>query len=71
MNGTKIPDDLERRLDEVDGNPEATRALGVEVAADLITTLRDEGVPGLHLYALNRADSILAIDELVGLSAHR
>jgi methylenetetrahydrofolate reductase (NADPH) len=71
MNGTKIPDALQRRLDEVDGNPEATRALGVEVAADLIAKLRDEGVPGLHLYPLNRADSILAIDELVGLSLHR
>jgi methylenetetrahydrofolate reductase (NADPH) len=71
MNGTKIPDELQRRLDEVDGNPEATRALGVEVAADLISKLRDEGVPGLHLYPLNRVDSILAIDELVGLSVHR
>lgn len=71
MNSTRIPDELQRRLEEVDGNPEATRALGVEVAADLILRLRDAGVPGLHLYAMNRADSILAIDRLVGLSAHR
>lgn len=71
MNSTQIPDELQRRLDEVDGNPEATRALGVEVAAELIVKLREAGVPGLHLYAMNRADSILAIDRLVDLSAHR
>lgn len=71
MNCTQIPNGLQRRLDEVDGNPEATRELGVEVAADLIVKLREAGVPGLHLYALNRADSILAIDRLVDLSAHR
>ena len=67
MNGTHIPEALDRRLDAVDGDPVATRALGVEIAAEQCARLRDEGVPGLHLYALNRVDSILAIHEAIGL----
>ena len=68
MNGTHIPGELDRRLVAVDGDPAATRALGVEVAAEQCALLRAEGAPGLHLYALNRADSILAIHEAIGLT---
>ena len=58
MNGTEIPDALQARMDEVDGDPEATRKLGVSVATELVAELLDEDVPGIHLYALNRAESI-------------
>ncbi len=58
MNGTRIPDALQERMDAVDGDPEGTRKLGVEVASELSARLLEEGVPGLHLYALNRSDSI-------------
>lgn len=71
MNGSHIPDELQRRLDEVDGDAEATRRLGVEEAASQIEVLRREGVAGLHLYALNRPDSIQDLDALVGLRRHR
>jgi methylenetetrahydrofolate reductase (NADPH) len=57
------------RLDEVDGDPDAVRALGVEVATELCAQLLDHGVPGLHLYALNRAGSIKAIHAQLDLSA--
>ena len=67
MNGSKIPDALEARLDEVDGDPEATRKLGVAVAADLVESLLEVGVPGVHLYALNRAQSIQEIYGALGL----
>lgn len=67
MNGTHIPDDLQRRLDAVDGDPEAVRLLGVEVAASQCEKLRALGAPGLHLYALNRADSIFDIHERISL----
>ena len=69
INGTHIPDALQARLDEVDGDPEAVRALGVEVATELCAELLDHGVPGLHLYALNRAGSIKAIHAQLDLSA--
>ncbi|MCB0989028.1 MAG: methylenetetrahydrofolate reductase, partial [Acidimicrobiales bacterium] len=39
MNNTAIPTWLEERLDAVDGDPEATRKLGVEVATDLVASL--------------------------------
>lgn len=58
MNATHIPDDLQVRLDEVDGDPEAVRRLGVEVATRLCQELLGLGVPGLHLYALNRSESV-------------
>ena len=58
MNSTEIPDWLEERLDAVDGDAEATRQLGVEVATELVAELLDAGVPGVHLYTMNRATSI-------------
>ncbi len=58
MNGTSIPDDLARRMDAVADDPEATRALGVEVATELVDALLADGVPGIHLYAMNRSASI-------------
>ena len=67
MNGTAIPPWLSDRLDAVDGDAEATRQLGVEVAAEQVAELLELGVPGIHLYALNRAQSIQDIYDRLGL----
>jgi methylenetetrahydrofolate reductase (NADPH) len=67
MNNTEIPAWLQERLDEVDGDGEATRRLGVEVATGLVADLLEIGVPGVHLYALNRARSIEEIYANLGL----
>ncbi|HEX2577477.1 MAG TPA: methylenetetrahydrofolate reductase [Aquihabitans sp.] len=67
MNGTEIPAWLQERLDAVDGDPEATRRLGVEVASGLVAELLEVGAPGVHLYALNRANSIQEIYDHLGL----
>ncbi len=69
VNGTHIPDELQERLDAVDGDAAAVRALGVEVAARLCAELVEVGVPGLHLYALNRADSIREIHAQLDLGS--
>lgn len=69
MNGTEIPDALQRRMDAVDGDPEATRQLGVEVAVELSTELIEQGVPGLHLYTMNRAASVREVTDRLGLRA--
>ena len=69
MNNTAIPTWLEERLDAVDGDPEATRKLGVEVATDLVASLLELGVPGIHLYAMNRAQSITEIYDNLGIKA--
>ncbi|HWJ97876.1 MAG TPA: methylenetetrahydrofolate reductase [Acidimicrobiales bacterium] len=67
MNNTDIPAWLQERMDEVDGDAEATRRLGVEVATGLIEQLLEVGVPGIHLYAMNRAQSIQEIYDNLGL----
>jgi len=53
MNGTTIPDELQRRLDEAAGEPRRVRELAVEVCTPLIGELLDGGAPGVHLYTLN------------------
>lgn len=67
MNNATIPAALQERMDAVDGNAEATRRLGAQVAGELVAQLLDIGVPGVHLYAMNRAQSIQEIYDNLGL----
>ncbi len=67
MNGSAIPAALEARLDRVDGDKEATRALGVEVASEVGGALLEAGVPGMHLYTMNRAASVRQVCANLGL----
>lgn len=67
MNGSAIPADLDRDLGAVDGDAEATRALGVEVASELAARLLEAGAPGLHLYTMNRARSVREVCANVGV----
>lgn len=55
VNGTWFPPELEAELDRVDGDDDATYALGVRWATDQCRELLDRGVPGIHLYTLNRS----------------
>jgi methylenetetrahydrofolate reductase (NADPH) len=66
--GAKLPTDLSRRLDFFADDDEAVRQLGVEVCTDLCRGLLDHGVPGLHLYCLNRAASCREILQNLGLA---
>jgi methylenetetrahydrofolate reductase (NADPH) len=67
MNGTAIPARLDDELESVDGDSDATKALGVEVAVEQAERLVREGVAGIHLYALNKAESVRAIVAALGL----
>lgn len=67
VNNAEIPSALQERMDIVDGDAEATRRLGVEVASGLIAELLEIGVPGVHIYAMNRASSIQEIYANLGL----
>ncbi len=67
MNGSVLPTALEPQLEAVDGDKEATRRLGVEVASTLAARLVAEGVPGVHLYTMNRATSVREVCANVGL----
>jgi methylenetetrahydrofolate reductase (NADPH) len=55
MNGTSFPAELDRELERVDGDDEATYALGVRWATQQCRELLDRGVPGIHFYTLNRS----------------
>ncbi|MFK7898484.1 MAG: methylenetetrahydrofolate reductase [NAD(P)H] [Myxococcota bacterium] len=55
MNGACIPPELEAELDRVDGDTDATYALGVRWAKAQCEELLDRGVGGIHFYTLNRS----------------
>jgi methylenetetrahydrofolate reductase (NADPH) len=67
MNGAEWPSWLADRFDAVGDDEEAVRAIGVDVATDIGSRLLAEGVPGLHLYTLNRSRSILEVWANLGL----
>ncbi|HKK52269.1 MAG TPA: methylenetetrahydrofolate reductase [NAD(P)H] [Myxococcota bacterium] len=55
MNGTCFPEELEKELQRVDGDDEATYALGVRWARAQCEELLERGVPGIHFYTLNKS----------------
>ena len=67
MNGSVIPEPLLERLLAADGQPEEVRKIGVETATELCAALLAEDAPGLHLYALNRSESVKEIHANLGL----
>lgn len=68
MNGSALPAELVERLERADGDPAAVAAVGVDVASDLVGELLALGVPGVHLYALNRSSSVRGIYARLGRS---
>ena len=67
--GAAFPAHLAARFEALADDPEAVRALGVELAVDLCQRLLDEGVPGLHFYTLNRSTATREIARALDLNA--
>ena len=63
MSGAAFPAWLADRLNAVADDPEAVRAVGVEVATDLCRQLLAGGAPGIHFYTLNRSTATREIYE--------
>jgi methylenetetrahydrofolate reductase (NADPH) len=71
LSGAEFPPKLAERLLAVENDPEAVRAIGVEVASDLSQRLLDQEAPGLHFYTLNRSTATREIYESLGLASRR
>ena len=64
-----IPDELRGAMEELGGDVEAERLLGIAFAARQCDELLAAGAPGIHFYALNRAAETRAV--LAALRASR
>ncbi|MEC8653355.1 MAG: methylenetetrahydrofolate reductase [NAD(P)H] [Planctomycetota bacterium] len=67
MCGSRIPQELYRRLRIVAADPAAVVATGVQWAVDQGRELLEAGAPGLHFYTLNRSSATLAVHAALGL----
>ncbi len=66
--GAKLPDPIRHKLEAFASDDESVRKLGVEVCTAMCRKLLDHGVPGLHLYCLNRHASCTEILHNLGLA---
>ena len=67
MNGSVIPPALLERLSAAEDQPDEVAKIGIEVATELGAALLAEDAPGLHLYALNRTESVKQVYANLGL----
>src|SRR5215207_8349525 len=65
----EIPLWLKKRMEAYGDDAESQRQLGIEFVTDLCQRLLDAGAPGLHFYALNRAEPTSTIWSNLGLPA--
>lgn len=61
MCGAKIPHPLLTGIEQIESNPEAVYATGVEYAVNQCRDLLASGVDGLHFYTLNRSKATVEI----------
>lgn len=57
LGGTEIPADLREKFAMVQGDSDAVKSLGIEIATDLCNKLLDAGAPGLHFYTMNSSSA--------------
>lgn len=68
MCGASIPAWLHEKMEPVKGNPEAVKALGIELATQQCRELLQAGIPGIHFYTLNKSHATIAIrNQLIDL----
>jgi methylenetetrahydrofolate reductase (NADPH) len=65
--GAEIPLWLKKRMEAYGEDAESQRKLGIEFVTDLCERLLEGGAPGLHFYALNRAEPTSTIWKNLGL----
>jgi len=68
MNGAEFPTELADRLDTAAGDETEIHKIAVDWATHQCQGLLDAGVPGLHIYSLNRSTASREIFENIGLA---
>lgn len=68
MCGARIPKRLAARLDEIGDDDKAVEEFGVQFLTRQCQELLDRGVPGLHFYTLNKAESTVRVLRNLGLA---
>mmetsp|Transcript_3657 Transcript_3657/g.4809 ORF Transcript_3657/g.4809 Transcript_3657/m.4809 type:complete len:413 (-) Transcript_3657:59-1297(-) len=66
---TRVPKDLEAKMDSLKDDPDAIKAFGVEFGAEVCQKLIDFGVPVLHFYTLNLEKVVYGITDALGITS--
>ena len=67
LSGTPIPTEIERKIRELENDPEAVRRYGCDLATAFCKELLEGGAPGLHFYTMNTATSTKEIFQNLGI----
>ena len=67
LSGMQVPKFIAEKFEKYSEDMEATKEIGIEIATNLGAELLRRGVPGLHFYTMNSAQSTLAIAKNLGL----
>jgi methylenetetrahydrofolate reductase (NADPH) len=67
LSGMQVPTFIADKFEKYSDDLEATKEIGIEIATTLGAELLRRGVPGLHFYTMNSAQSTLAIAKNLGL----
>lgn len=57
LSGIPIPDAIVSKFADIDGDVDAVKSLGIEIATRLCRDLLDAGAPGLHFYTMNSSSA--------------
>lgn len=67
LTGEELPAQLAIDL-EIEPTAEGRREIGIAHAANLVREVRAQGAPGIHLYAFNNHDTVLAVLRAAGVT---
>lgn len=67
LSGMQVPKFIAEKFEKYSEDLDATKEIGIEIATNLGAELLRRGVPGLHFYTMNSAQSTLAIAKNLGL----